>query len=258
MFTSGVLEHEQPGDQACSGRRVGGLGVVRGGASSVAQAHGGSWTRRATRGCRNARAGNPGREEGPSLPVQPWPVGAPWHQVHSVTQVTTRAAAVVGVSAVEGVPGRGLAQVATVHQPADRRPRRGWAAGQSARPGGPPDAAPRHRVRSGWCCVGGGVVSTFPGSPFSTTWWVDTRPLVRDTCSPSRNNGEARATASPSEGRISSVPGAGPARGRRRTPRPLPGRAAPAWRRRAPRGSSPSPPRGTARWRSRCCCGPPR
>ena len=30
MFTSGVLEHEQPGDQRAGGRRVGGLGVNRG------------------------------------------------------------------------------------------------------------------------------------------------------------------------------------------------------------------------------------
>jgi len=43
--TSGVLEHEQPGDQACSGGRVGGLGVIRG-VSSVTQAHGAVWQAR--------------------------------------------------------------------------------------------------------------------------------------------------------------------------------------------------------------------
>ena len=43
---------------------------------------------------------DPGGEEGPSLPVQPWPVGAPWRPSYPVIQVTTRAVVVSSASGV--------------------------------------------------------------------------------------------------------------------------------------------------------------
>ena len=89
LQTSGVREHEQPGDQACKGASCGWPRRSTRGMSFVAQAHGGSLVRRARRGCRLLVLGVSTREGGPSLPVQPWPVrgsvepGLPFSTGHS-------------------------------------------------------------------------------------------------------------------------------------------------------------------------------
>jgi hypothetical protein len=79
LVSSGVLEHEQPGDRACRWASCGVASASYGVLSSRRAGPRRRSARRARRRYRVARAGSYGWGEGPSLPVQPWPLVAPWH-----------------------------------------------------------------------------------------------------------------------------------------------------------------------------------